>query len=133
MTEDERKTLIKYRLERAENALRVADFLQQARLGNNDIMNRLYYAMFYGVLALLTDQQFSTSKHSGALSLFDREFVNKGIFPQEMSRAIRQAFKLRQKGDYCELIIIDDVDIEKYQPLAHEFVANVKNYLADKI
>jgi uncharacterized protein (UPF0332 family) len=38
-------------------------------------MNRLYYAMFYAVLALLQEKEMGTSKHSGAIALFDREFV----------------------------------------------------------
>jgi uncharacterized protein (UPF0332 family) len=62
-------------------------------------MNRLYYAMFYAVLALLQAKHLGTSKHSGAIALFDREFVKTGIFPKELSMALHRAFALRQKGD----------------------------------
>ena len=35
-------------------------------------VNRGYYSMFYGVLALLASRQAETSKHSGAISQFDQ-------------------------------------------------------------
>jgi uncharacterized protein (UPF0332 family) len=85
-------------------------------------MNRLYYAMFYTVLALLQTRQLGTSKHSGAIALFDREFVKPGIFPKELSKTLHRAFELRQKGDYLEDAEITLSDIEEVRPLAEEFV-----------
>ena len=40
------------------------------------------------------------SKHSGVISLFDIEFVQKGIFLKEMSKDFHKAFELRQVSDY---------------------------------
>jgi len=71
-------------------------------MSNRAIINRLYYAMFYAILALLQENQLSTSKHTGAIALFDREFVKKGIFDKELSKTLHRAFELRQKGDYME-------------------------------
>ena len=66
-------------------------------------MNRSYYAMFYAVLALLAVRQLETSKHAGVISLFDREFVNAGIFPRELSRWLHQAFRQRLAADYTPM------------------------------
>lgn len=62
-------------------------------------MNRLYYSMFYAVLALLQEKQLGTSKHIGAISMFDKEFIKTGIFDKEMSKTLHRAFELRQKGE----------------------------------
>lgn len=67
-------------------------------------INRAYYAMFYALLALLAHKQLGTSKHSGAIALFDREFVKPGLFPRELSRSLHQAFERRQTYDYGELV-----------------------------
>jgi len=71
--------LIKYRLEEAEDSIKEAEVLLKAGMSMRAVMNRLYYAMFYAVLALLQEKGMGTSKHSGAISLFDREFIKKGI------------------------------------------------------
>jgi len=72
---DEKIALIRYRLSQARDSLREADVLLREGMSYRSVMNRLYYAMFYALLALLQDKQVGTSKHSGAISLFDREFV----------------------------------------------------------
>ena len=68
-------TLIKYRLEEAENSIKEAEVLLREGMSLRSVMNRLYYAMFYAVLALLQEKELGTSKHYGAISLFDREFI----------------------------------------------------------
>ena len=40
------------------------------------------------------------SKHSGVISLFDKEFVMKGIFDKTLSKDFHRAFELRQSADY---------------------------------
>lgn len=72
--------LIKYRLEEADNSIKEAEVLLKEGMSLRSVMNRLYYAMFYAVLALLQEKELGTSKHYGAISLFDREFIKSGIF-----------------------------------------------------
>ena len=67
--------LIQYRLKQAEDSIREAEVLLKEGMSLRSVMNRLYYAMFYAVLALLQEKQLGTSKHYGAISLFDREFI----------------------------------------------------------
>jgi uncharacterized protein (UPF0332 family) len=77
--------LIRYRMEQAHETLREAEIL----LGESALrgaVNRAYYAMFYALLALLATRQIGSSKHAGALALFDRDFVKSGVFSREMSR-----------------------------------------------
>ena len=70
----ERPALIDYRLTQARESLLEADVLMKSGMSCRSVMNRLYYAMFYAVLALLQEKQVGASKHSGAFALFDREF-----------------------------------------------------------
>lgn len=126
---DNRKALIEYRLTQAKDSIREADVLHQSDMSLRSVMNRLYYAMFYAVLALLQEKEMGTSKHSGAIALFDREYVKTGSFPKEMSKALHRAFTLRQKGDYMEETEVTAKDIEEIRPMAEEFVSGVEKYL----
>ena len=126
---DESRALINYRLQQAEDSIEEAKILLQAEMSPRSVMNRLYYAMFYVVLALLQAKQMGTSKHIGAISFFDREFVKTGIFSKELSKILHQAFELRQKGDYMEQADVKKEDLEEIFPKVIDFVEQIKSYL----
>jgi len=88
-------------------------------------VNRAYYAMFYAVLALLTLEKKETSKHGGAIALFDRNFVKKGIFAKDFSRLLHDAFDLRQRSDYAALYRVSMNEAEKTLENARAFVMEV--------
>jgi uncharacterized protein (UPF0332 family) len=46
-------------------------------------------------LALLQKIGKVPSKHVGVVSLFDTEFVAKGVFPRDLSKNFHRAFELR--------------------------------------
>lgn len=128
MTEN-RRALIAYRLTQARDSIREADVLNQSGMSRRSVMNRLYYAMFYAVLALLQEKELGTSKHSGAIALFDREYVKTGLFAKEMSKALHWAFELRQKGDYMEDTEVTADDIAEIRPVAELFVECAERFL----
>lgn len=130
MTEN-RKALIEYRLAQARDSIREADVLEQSGMSRRSVMNRLYYAMFYAVLALLQEKELGTSKHSGAIALFDREYVKNGQFPREMSKALHRAFELRQKGDYLEESEVTAEDVFEIRNAAERFVEGARVFLLE--
>jgi len=125
----EQMVLLKYRLEQAHDSLEEAKLLLKEKMSMRVVMNRLYYAMFYAVLALLQEKQIGTSKHIGVISLFDKEYVKHGIFDKEMSKILHRAFELRQKGDYMELMDIREEDVQEILPKAVNFVKEIERYL----
>ena len=100
MKNKEIEILIKHRLEQAHEALDDAKYLIDGNRSPQSIVNRSYYAMFYATLALLQKIAKVPTKHSGVISLFDREFVMKGIFDKSLSKDFHRAFELRQSVDY---------------------------------
>ena len=78
------------------------------------MINRIYYAMFYAILALLIFEPFGSSKHTAVLSYFNLNFVKKGLMPIELGRAVNKAFDLRQRADYRELPNITQEQVEPY-------------------
>jgi len=126
---DGKFTLIQYRLEQARDSLKEADVLLRAGMSHRSVMNRLYYSMFYTLLALLQEKQAGTSKHSGAISFFDKEFIKTGVLDKEFSKALHRAFELRQKADYMEQTEVSIQDIEEIKPKAIEFIKIAAAYL----
>ncbi|MBU0700251.1 HEPN domain-containing protein [bacterium] len=127
------KTLIIYRIKQSEQAIKDADILLDMNGSPRSVVNRAYYGMFYSCLALLVTLGKGSSKHSGVIGLFDAEFVKKGIFHKEMSRALHQAFDLRQMSDYRELIEVDIDDAKELLQGAKKFIDEVKEYILKEI
>lgn len=131
MTEAEKiRTLVAYRMEQAHDALAAARTLIEADLPR-DAVNRAYYAIFYSVLALLAARQLGTSKHSGALTLFNREFVKTGLLPRELSRLARRAFEQRLEADYAELAVVSIGEAKAICNQAKRFANQVRTLLPD--
>jgi uncharacterized protein (UPF0332 family) len=102
--------------------------LASGRSGRS-IVNRSYYSMFYGVLALLQTIQRVPRKHRGAISLFDQEFVHAGLLSKELSFDLHRLFELRQVDDYKK---IDPVGLDEAQDAittAERFLDAVRQYL----
>jgi uncharacterized protein (UPF0332 family) len=127
---DNVKALVKYRLEQADESLVAASLLLRQGILRRSV-NSSYYAMFYSIMALLAIKKKETSKHGGAISLFDREFVKTDIFPQQFSRWLHHAFDLRQRCDYEAQFNISAEDSEATFTSAEQFVAYVKTIISE--
>lgn len=125
------KELASLRMRQAEDTLREAQILHGERT-NRGAINRAYYAMFYAVLAILATKKLGSSKHSGAISLFDREFVKPGDLPKELSRSLHTAFEHRQEADYGELTELDESTATHMIEEANAFVQSVRTYMTTK-
>ena len=126
------QALVTYRLEQADESLEAARALLVKKLIRPTI-NRAYYAMFYAVLALLAQGKKETSKHSGAIALFDRDFVKQGVFKKDYSRWLHDAFDLRQRSDYAPEYHASAEDAEITLNNAETFVDAVKKVLLKEL
>jgi uncharacterized protein len=126
--QDDKTTIINYRIEQAQVALDDAKYLNTGGRSPQSIVNRCYYAMFYATLALLQDIGKAPSKHSGIISLFDTEYVMRGIFPRELSKDLHKAFELRQSSDYKVRPIMPEDQVKEEINKASRFVEAVKSY-----
>jgi hypothetical protein len=123
---EETRTLVIYRLERAREALEEANILLE-RGHANTFVNRLYYACFYAVSALLLTRELSSAKHSGVRSLFHQHFVKSGIVDTELGQLYDRLFDNRQKGDYTDLIRFDLNEVRNWYDETQRFVEAIEN------
>jgi uncharacterized protein (UPF0332 family) len=76
-------------------------------------------------------EPYSSSKHRGILSYFNKEFIKKGIFPVEMGRSINKAFELRQAGDYREYMLLTYDDVTPFIDKAKDFLERIRKHLEE--
>lgn len=77
----------------------------------NACVNRLYYACFYMVSALLIHNGLSSSKHTGVRSLFNRYYVKSKHIPRELARTYNDLFERRQEGDYIDFVTFQEPQV----------------------
>lgn len=84
MLDDEKRVLSRRRL---ENALECLDIgIQVIELGHyKTAANRLYYAAFHAMRAMLALDGIDMKHHSGIISEFRRLYIKTGIFENRMS------------------------------------------------
>ncbi len=113
--------LIRFRRDRARETL--ADARMLMRDGSPaSALNRIYYAMFYEVLALLHTQDLASAKHSGVRALFNERFVKAGIVPVEQGRLFARMYDFRQKSDYGDFVQIQPEKVAEWLEQATAFI-----------
>lgn len=126
----DRETLFQYRLREAEETLLDAERMLVEKYSPRSIVNRAYYCMFYGMLALFikSDIDITTSKHSGVISKFDKKFVHTGKFEHDYSKMIHKTFLARLKADYKDLVEISEEEAAICVGYARELLSAIKRF-----
>ena len=127
---DNRKELMKYRLEMAEERLHSSKVLLEAG-SYKDSIGRSYYAMFTAVRALLAMEGQDFSKHAGVIAYFQKEFVKTGKVDRKYSKYISQAFQIRNNTDYADFFIVSAQDAKEQYEKANEFLKVIVKYLSE--
>jgi len=85
MTNEERREYVNYRIESAHKTIDAAKVLAENGFWNSAV-NRLYYAVYYAVNALLVFNEIQTKSHSATKSQFSLYFVKTGKFDKKYGR-----------------------------------------------
>ena len=120
------KELVLYRLTRARETLEDARLLANAGRWNACV-NRLYYACFYAISALLVRDSLSSSKHAGVRGFFNRHYVKTGKVPKELARIYNDLFERRQEGDYIDFVSFQQHQVLPWISEAEELVGYITN------
>ena len=102
MIKDNRQDYIDYRFKRALESFEDVLILSEKERWNAAI-NRLYYAGFYAVTALLLKKNIETRSHDGERTQFGLQFVKTGIIDKKYGKLFSKLFDYRQVGDYGDL------------------------------
>jgi len=91
MLQDEKRIFIEKYLGKAESALDDAEFnMKHNRYSTTS--NRIYYSIFYSVIALGYTENFITSKHKQLMGWFNKKFIfEEKIFDEELTKIYKEA------------------------------------------
>ena len=95
--------------------------------------NRSYYCIFHSMRAVLALDRFDSKKHSGIMSAFRKDYIRNGIFPDEFSKIVGDAFEIRNDSDYEDFFIVPKAKVAAQLENAKTFLAAVEEYIAPKL
>ena len=121
---DYTQDFIVYRMNRARETLEDARILADSGRWNACV-NRLYYACFYAVSALLLQEGLSSSKHKGIRSLFNQTYVKTGKISKDLARIYNDLFERRQEGDYMDLVDFQESQVRPWISQTELFILHV--------
>jgi len=100
---NERAELIRYRLDESKETIQdVQLLLENDRL--RAAVNRIYYGIFYSLLALGLAYEFETSKHQQLIGWFNRNFIHNGLIDSRFGKIINKASNRRTKAIMSHLL-----------------------------
>ncbi len=127
-----KEELIRYRQKKAQETLEDATLLfQSARLFST--LNRIYYALFYAVEALLLTTDLSSAKHTGVRSLFNEHFVRAGKVPVELGQFYSRMYAFRQKGDYGDFVEFEKEKVKEWLDQASMFLDEMNKIIENEM
>ena len=129
MNQEERQELVKYRITKARETFNEVSLHVENKLWNTSI-NRLYYACYYAVIALLVDKDIHAQTHSGVRQMFGLHFVKSGLIDKESGKFYTDIFDLRQTGDYDDYIDFKKEDVLDLVGPANELISKIEILLS---
>lgn len=102
--DNRQEELSKYRIQEAQNSLKVAEHCLKEGW-YKDSINRSYYAAFYAIKAVLALGTIDFKRHKDVVAYFNKEYVASNIFPRELGRRLGMLKQLREKSDYDDFYI----------------------------
>lgn len=110
MNESDRKELVAYRLDKANRTLKEIDILLKNELWNTAV-NRMYYACYYAVSALLINSAIQAQTHAGVRQMFGMHFIKPGKIEKDLGKFYTDIFDKRQTGDYEDFVEFEKEDV----------------------
>ena len=129
MNESEaQKTLIGLWLKKAEESLASAELELNAGHANFAV-NRLYYACFYAVTALLLQDGKQFARHSAVKSEFIRTYIKSGRVDVKWNKFYQKLFDDRHEGDYIPTATFEAQDVSTCLQQSREFIGLIRGLI----
>lgn len=122
------KELAEYRMARAREMLSASE--SNLEIGQyKTSLNRSYYAIFHAMRSANALKNFDSSKHSGVIAFFTKEYLKTDIMDRKLSVIIKDSSFCREKSDYDDFYVAGQAEAEKQLKNAQYFVQQVESYV----
>ena len=128
LSNEDRTLIVNRELAKAKEAFDDILFLQQGgRL--SAAANRLYYAVFHAVSALLIHDGHQVARHNGSHILFSQYYIKTGILPSDFGKLYNNLQTLREKRDYNCFFDVKEEDITAGVTLAQQLIQAIEGLI----
>lgn len=124
MTDEERLELVRLRKDNAHRTLGEARLMLDNNYWNGAV-NRMYYASFYAVTALLIQHEIKAQTYSGVRQMLSLHFVKTGKLATSNMRFYSDLFAARQDGDYDDFIYFDEEVTKQMYSMTVDFIETI--------
>lgn len=124
MKTEEKQALMKYRITKAKETFDEVATLVAHRFWNTAV-NRIYYACYYAVSALLIKNDIQAQTHAGTRRMFGLHFIKTGIVDQKSGKFYANLFNKRQTGDYEDFFDHTEEDVTSLIQPAHHLIQKI--------
>jgi uncharacterized protein (UPF0332 family) len=118
------------KLAQAREALEDAQGLLADGAELSYVVNSLFYAFYYPVLALLHVNGIPASMQNESIALFEKVFINTGAIDQRFFHSLCRLFELKPKCTVSGLRLISREEVETLLADASGFFDTVANKMA---
>ena len=98
LNDEEKRAVVAYRLDKANKTLDDAKKVIELELWAT-AANRLYYAAYYAVSALLLVNGLNAKTHDGIIRLFNMHYIKTEKIDLELGRQYNRLFTMRINGE----------------------------------
>ena len=131
LTNEERQIIVNLELEKAKKTYEAMELCMREKAFES-AANRMYYAAFHAVSALLISTGLSVKSHRGVMALFGEHFVRTGIFTKSDGALFSDLVIMRDNADYNWFFEATEEKLNPYIEPTRQLIEKIKRYIADK-
>lgn len=130
-------------LSESERSIIVSRELEKAQKTYNDVLycvdkemwetaaNRLYYALFHAMSALLINDGYQVKSHRGILAMFGEHYIKTDIFAKKDGSLLSDLVIMRDNADYNCFFEADEEKLSPYIEPTRLLIEKIKHYIAE--
>lgn len=130
LTNEERQIIVNLELEKAQKTFDAMELCVREKAFES-AANRIYYAAFHAISALLIDAGFVVKSHRGVMALFGEHFVRTGVFTKADGTLFSDLVIMRDNADYNCFYEATEEKLTPYIEPTRQLIEKIKQYIAE--
>ena len=129
LTESERQIIVDREMEKAQKTFEDMEFC--ANEGKwETAANRLYYALFHALSALLINDGHNVKSHRGVIAMFGEHYVRTGVFERKDGSLLSDLMIMRDNADYNCFFEANEEKIKPHIIPTRNLIDRIREYLS---
>ena len=131
LSDEMRDVIVSRELFKAEDSFKAVIYCAEVDIWST-VANRLYYAMFHAISALLVSDGHYIKSHRAIISQFGLYYVKPRLFSVEEGRLLSNVLIMRDRSDYNTFFEGDAATITPLIEPVRAFIDKVRQYIDSK-